>query len=56
MWFVIKHFDTKQNSDNKEVNLAQNEEARSETGQSLYTDSEIFWKLLNISLVSFPST
>lgn len=41
MWFVIKHFDTKQNSDNKEVNLAQNEEARSEIGQSLYTDSEI---------------
>lgn len=44
MWFLIKHFDTKRNSENKEVTSVQNEEARSETEQSLYPDSEIFWK------------
>lgn len=38
---MIKHFDTKQNSGNKEVNLVQNEEARSEIGQSPNPVSEI---------------
>ena len=42
MRFLIKHFDTKGNNDNKEVILVQNEEAENETEWSLNPNSENF--------------